>query len=80
MTTVDQSITRSDLRDELRHYATKSDLRDELRHYATKTDLAQLRAEMSGMETRLVKWMIGVMFGGAALASSLALVLERLLS
>lgn len=67
MTTIDQSITRSDLRDELRHYATKS-------------DLAQLRAELSGMETRLVKWMIGVMFGGAALASSLALVLERLLS
>ena len=67
MTTIDQSITRSDLRDELRHYATKS-------------DLAQLRAEMSGMETRLVKWMIGVMFGSAVLASSLALVLERLLS
>ena len=67
MTTIDQSITRSDLRDELRHYTTKS-------------DLAQLRVGMSGMETRLVKWMIGVMFGGAALASSLALVLERLLS
>ena len=67
MTTVEQSITRFDLRDELRYCATKS-------------DVAQLRAEMSGMETRLVKWMIGVMFGGAALASSLALVLERLLS
>ena len=66
MTTVEQPITRSDLRDELKHYSTKS-------------DLAQLRAEMSAMETRLVKWMIGVMFGGAALASSLALVLERLL-
>ena len=64
MTTAEQTITRTDLRDELRHYATIS-------------DLAKLRAEMSAMETRLVKWMIGVMFGGAALASSLALVLER---
>ena len=32
-------------------------------HLATKPDLA----EMLGMETRLVKWMIGVMFGGVAL-------------
>ena len=63
----------------IEHPITRSDLRDELKLYSTKSDLAQLRAEMSAMETRLVKWMIGVMFGGAALASSLALVLERLL-
>ncbi len=65
MTTVEKPITRSELRDELRHYATSS-------------DLAQLRADMSAMETRLVKWMIGVMFGGAALAASLALAMERI--
>ena len=47
------------------HPITRSDLRDELKHYSTKSDLAELRAEMSAMETRLVKWMIGVMFGGA---------------
>ena len=63
----------------IEHPITRSDLRDELKHYSTKSDLAQLLADMSAMETRLVKWMIGVMFGGAALASSLALVLERLL-
>ena len=63
----------------IEHPITRSDLRDELKHYSTKSDLAQLRAEMSAMETRLVKWMIGVMFGGAALASSLALVLERII-
>ena len=50
-----------------------TDLRNEMRHYATSSDLAQLRAGMSAMETRLVKLMIGVMFGGAALA----LVMER---
>ena len=42
---------------------TRSELREELRHYATKKDLAE-------METKLVKWMVGVQIGGiAALAA-----------
>ena len=50
MTTVEQPITRSELREELRHYATKKDLAE--------------------METKLVKWMVGVQTGGiAALAA-----------
>ncbi len=50
MTTVEQPITRSELREELRHYATKKDLAE--------------------METKLVKWMVGVQIGGiAALAA-----------
>ena len=51
---------------------TRSELREELQHYATKADMAQ-------METRLVKWMVGVMFGAAALAASIILVVQRLL-
>ena len=50
---------------------TRSELREELQHYATKADMAQ-------METRLVKWMVGIMFGAAALSASIALVIERL--
>lgn len=71
MVTSEQPITRSELREELQHHATKEVLRDELRHYATKVDMAQ-------METRLVKWMVGIMFGAAALSTSIALVIQRL--
>ena len=40
--------------------------------FATKTDLAE-------METRLVKWMVGMMLGGMATSATVALVVERLL-
>ena len=63
--------TREDLRNELQNYATKDDLHSELRHYATKEDLAQ-------METRLVKWMVGLMLGAAGVGSTVTLVIQRL--
>ena len=57
--------------------ATKADinaLREELQiYYATKADLAQ-------MESRLTKWMVGLMVGSIAVASTLTLVVERLLA
>ena len=57
---------------------TRSELREELQHYATKADIADVRADMAQMETRLVKWMVGIMFGAAALSTSIALVIQRL--
>ncbi len=66
------------MRGELQHYATKEDLREELRRYATKAGIADVRADMAQMETRLVKWMVGIMFGAAALSTSIALVIQRL--
>ena len=51
---------------------SKSDFRAELQHYATKADLYQ-------MESRLIKWMIGVMFGSAALASLVITLIDRFL-
>ena len=59
MTTVEQPITRSELREELRHYASKA-------------DLAQ-------METRLTRWMVGMMLGAIVAASSASLVIQRIL-
>ncbi len=53
-------------------------MREELQHYATKADIADVRADMAQMETRLVKWMVGIMFGAAALSTSIALVIQRL--
>ena len=57
---------------------TRSELREDLQHYATKADIADVRADMAQMETRLVKWMVGIMFGAAALSTSIALVIQRL--
>ena len=41
-------------------------------HLATKADLAELRADLHALETRLVKWMIGMMFGGMVTAAAIA--------
>ena len=59
MTSVEQPITRSELREELRHYATKEDL--------------------AAMETRMVKWMVGMMMEGMAVAAAIASVITNLL-
>ena len=52
-----------------KRYITYEEARD---IFATKADLAQ-------METRLVKWMVGMMLGGMATAATLALIIERIL-
>ena len=59
MTTIESPITRSELREDLRHYATKSDL--------------------SELETRLIKWMVGQMIAAIVAASSIALLIQRIL-
>ena len=52
-------------------YLTKDDFRREMRHYPTKEYLAQ-------METRLVKWMVGLMIASAGIAATAAVVIQRL--
>ncbi len=49
---------------------TRSEFRDELRHYANKEDLANLRADLMGAITSATRWNIGVILlvGGAAIA------------
>ena len=67
MTTAEQPITRSELREEL------SSLRTEFReHYATKADLAEMKVE-------LIKWMIGLMVGATTLAASIAVLVQRII-
>ena len=55
--------------------ATKGDikdLRDEMRtYYASKADLAELKSD-------LIKWMIGLMLGAAAVATGFAVLIERI--
>ena len=53
-------------------YLTKDEFHREMRHYVTKSDLAQ-------METRLVEWMVGLIFAAAGIAVTAAMVVQRLL-
>ena len=57
-----------------------SHLKGKIDSLATKEDVANLRAEMSQMETRLIKWMVGTVLAGMALATSLTIALQNLLS
>ena len=52
-------------------YLTKDDFRREMGRYPTKECLAQ-------METRLVKWMVGLMIASAGIAATAAVVIQRL--
>lgn len=57
-------------------YLTRADLRDELRHYATKEDIAKLEVKISASESSLIKWMFGLMAGSAAIASAVAFIFQ----
>ena len=67
MTTAEQPITRSELREELN--ALRTEFRE---HYATKADLAEMKVE-------LIKWMIGLMVGATTLAASIAVLVQRII-
>ena len=47
-------------------------------HLATKEDVAKLEVRLAQMETRIVKWMIGLMVSSVAVASAVALLVQRL--
>ena len=54
-------------------FITRADLQEELKHYATKADLAAL-------ETRLVKWAVGLQLGGIAAISAIVAIATKLFS
>ena len=64
MAFAEQPITRLELREELENH---------LRHYATKEDLAKL-------ETRLTRWMVGILIGSSIAATSIAVLVQSLVS
>ena len=47
--------------------------------YEEARDIFATKADLAEMETRLVKWMVGMMLGGMATSATVALVVERLL-
>ena len=58
------------------HPITRSELREELREYATKVDV---RAAIAELETRMVKWMASITLAGLTAAVGLTAVLLRVL-
>ena len=79
MATIEQRV--SHLEGGFEHLATKADvaeLRAEL-----KSDVAELKAELkteiAQSESRIIKWMIGMMFASVAVAGTLALFIQRLI-
>ena len=67
MTTMDDApLTRREFQ------AFREELHRELQNYATKADLAETKTE-------LIKWIVGLMFGAIAAATTFAFAVERLL-
>jgi len=50
-----------------------------LPHLATKADVGALRAEMNGMETRMIKWIVGALLSGIAVAVGIAQTISHIL-
>ena len=76
MVTLDERV--SHLEGKINSLATKEDVAN-LRADVTG-QLANLRAETKEMETRIIKWMVGTVLAGMALAASLTIALQNLLS
>lgn len=71
MTTLTNEWARS-VDERLTRIETRLDgFEDRLSNFATKADLAEL-------ETRLIKWMVGLMVGAIVAASSIAVLTQRL--
>ena len=62
----DQPLTRREFYDAI------------LPNLATKADLAEMKADLARLETKLVKWMVGLMITSMVGASSLAYAAVRL--
>lgn len=73
------NLTQSDIpRSNSADHLTKQDFQRELSHYCTKEDSAKLGTEIAQAEMRLMKWMIGLMFGAVGLATGIATLIERI--
>ena len=71
------------------HLATKADLAElkgELKADLAgvkgelKADMAEFKADMAEFKADVIKWMIGLMLASAGLASTIALLIQRLAS
>ena len=73
------NLTQSDVRrSNSDENLTKQDFQREIRHYTTKADSAKLETKIAQAETRLIKWMIGLMVGSIVSATAIATLIERI--
>ena len=47
-------------------------------HMATKADIAEVKADIAKAKVDTIKWVFGIVFGAAALATSAALLFQRI--
>ena len=59
--------------------AVSTKLDTALPQLATKADLHSLRSDMSAMETRILKWMVGTVISGMAVAVAMAVAIVQIL-
>ncbi len=80
MTTLEEVSNRlSKLEGAYEHLATKEDVAKlEVRLAQMETRIVQVEGGIAQAETRLVKWMIGLMVSSVAVASAVALLITRL--
>ena len=68
MTTLEERV--SYLEGGFQHLATKADVAD------LKTDIANLKADYAESESRLLRWMVGMMLTSTAVAVSIATLIQ----
>ena len=71
MTTLEERVSR--LEGAYEHLATKADVAD------VKTDISEVKAALYQMESRLIRWMVGMLLGSVVGASSIAILVQRLI-
>ena len=61
------------------NYLTEANFDRTIKHYATKADIAGLEAQIARSETRLIKWMIGLIVAAVLAISAVVTMAYRVL-
>ena len=69
MTTTEERL--SHLEGAYQHLATKADIGE------VRVEIADLKVAIANLEAQLIRWMVGLMVGSIAAASSIALLVQR---
>ena len=75
MTTLEERV--SHLEGAYEHLATKADVAEAKAEL--KADISEVKAALYQMESRLIRWMVGMLLGSVVGASSIAILVQRLI-
>jgi hypothetical protein len=63
----------AEIRAQLPHLATKADLQ------AVRVEIGAVRSDINAMEAKMIRWMIGTLLSGMALAAAIASAISHFL-